>query len=306
MSARQDRQGARTPADLERRWNFGKKFAEVLGIATDARRSAEEAKTTADGVSRKLTQEEIFNLLTNNGELQGLYRGDDGELYINADYIKAGTLTADEIKLQTAGNYWHDLDSLLEWIKPVAQSMTPHTQKTYSVSIEDIPAYGSGTLTLSRGYNGDGFDEVQAVLTVDECQYAITGFSEGGDGTLYWDNWELLSGVDTIVEQGSSGIWTYRKWRSGKIELWTNSYQFTVTFTKASIGIYYATQDNIPVPLVKNIEFASGDCTKWHYVNWASVTCNDGKNLGIRYYGLNANGGGNTIPFSFYVIGTWK
>ena len=112
--------------------------------------------------------------------------------------------------------------------------------------------------------------------------------------------------ADRIVEQGTSGIWTYRKWNSGKIEMWTNSHQFPVSFTKSSIGVYYATQSGIAVPLVKTIEFASGDCTKWHYVNWASVTCNGGTELGIRYYGLNGNGDGGTIPFSMYVIGTWK
>lgn len=37
--SKQDRQGARTPADLERKYNFGKTFAELLGIATDARDS---------------------------------------------------------------------------------------------------------------------------------------------------------------------------------------------------------------------------------------------------------------------------
>ncbi len=39
--SKQDRQGARTAADLERRYSFGKSFAEVLGIATDARDRAD-------------------------------------------------------------------------------------------------------------------------------------------------------------------------------------------------------------------------------------------------------------------------
>lgn len=39
--SKQDRQGARTPADLERKYNFGKTFAEILGIATDARDSVD-------------------------------------------------------------------------------------------------------------------------------------------------------------------------------------------------------------------------------------------------------------------------
>lgn len=39
MSAKQDRQGVRTAADLERKYQFGKQFAEIVGIALDARDS---------------------------------------------------------------------------------------------------------------------------------------------------------------------------------------------------------------------------------------------------------------------------
>ena len=39
-----------------------------------------------------LTHEDIFNLLTNNGEWQGIYRGTDGKLYINFTYGRGGVL----------------------------------------------------------------------------------------------------------------------------------------------------------------------------------------------------------------------
>lgn len=39
MSEKQDRQGARTPADLEQKWQFGKRFAEIMGIALDAQKT---------------------------------------------------------------------------------------------------------------------------------------------------------------------------------------------------------------------------------------------------------------------------
>lgn len=42
MSSKQDRQGVRTAVDLERKYNFGKTFAEVLGIATDAQKAVGE------------------------------------------------------------------------------------------------------------------------------------------------------------------------------------------------------------------------------------------------------------------------
>lgn len=39
-----------------------------------------------------LTHEDIFNLLTNNGAWQGIYRGSDGKLYINFTYGRGGVL----------------------------------------------------------------------------------------------------------------------------------------------------------------------------------------------------------------------
>lgn len=45
-----------------------------------------------------LTQEQIFNILTNNGQTQGIYL-QDGKVYINGSYIKAGTITASMLKI---------------------------------------------------------------------------------------------------------------------------------------------------------------------------------------------------------------
>lgn len=40
MSAKQDRQGVRTASELERKYQFDKRFAEIMGIATDSREAA--------------------------------------------------------------------------------------------------------------------------------------------------------------------------------------------------------------------------------------------------------------------------
>ena len=61
--SKQDRQGARTASDLERKYNFGETFAEVMGLADDAKRAAEDAKNAADNASNavgSLDQEAIF------------------------------------------------------------------------------------------------------------------------------------------------------------------------------------------------------------------------------------------------------
>ena len=43
--SKQDRQAVRTASELESKYQFGKKFAEIMGIATDARDYAEKAET---------------------------------------------------------------------------------------------------------------------------------------------------------------------------------------------------------------------------------------------------------------------
>ena len=83
--SKQDRQGVRTPDEVERRWNFKKKFG-------DAMEAAAEASDKVDALDGKMDQTEIFNRLTNNGKAQGLYRDEEGNLYINASYLATGIL----------------------------------------------------------------------------------------------------------------------------------------------------------------------------------------------------------------------
>lgn len=101
--SKQDRQGVRNAVDLERKYAFERRFAEVYGLSMDAQKAAEvaqEAANRANDAYAGLNQEEIFNILTNNGEEQGIYR-QDGKIYINANYLKSGTVNADLVKAGT-------------------------------------------------------------------------------------------------------------------------------------------------------------------------------------------------------------
>jgi len=90
--SKQDRQGARTPADLERKYNFGKTFADVFGLTSDLQKYVEEIESELKG----LTLEEMFNRLTNGGEVQGFFKEGD-QVFINASYIRSGKLAAEYI-----------------------------------------------------------------------------------------------------------------------------------------------------------------------------------------------------------------
>lgn len=95
--SKQDRQGARTVSELARRYNFDKSFAEVLGIATDAQDIALKAAEAVAKFDPNLTADEIFDLLTNGGTEQGIYREGD-KIFLNANFIKTGFISSDLIK----------------------------------------------------------------------------------------------------------------------------------------------------------------------------------------------------------------
>lgn len=70
------------------------------------------------------------------------------------------------------------------------------------------------------------YTEGQTVITAQNLN-DINNFLAGGTGNL----------ADYVVEQGTSGIWTYRKWNSGLAECWG---EVTVnTAIKDAIGSMY-------------------------------------------------------------------
>lgn len=80
MIAKQDRHGVRTASDLVRRYKFRKKFSETLGVATDARKEAEQAMAEtielSDNISLKATHDipgkkTIIDLLVDNKKYSG-------------------------------------------------------------------------------------------------------------------------------------------------------------------------------------------------------------------------------------------
>lgn len=97
MSEKQDRQGVRTVTDLERKYNFGKRFSELLGIATDAREKVDyvesslrdEFREQVTAISRD-TEKIIMSALENyteKTEHEELSRTVESEFKLMADRI---------------------------------------------------------------------------------------------------------------------------------------------------------------------------------------------------------------------------
>lgn len=97
--SKQDRQGARTVTDLERRMNTRKTFAEAMGLAKEAKKTADEAKEQAkkaQGAVDGIDHEAIWNWLTENGTQQGFFK-QNGLIYTHVQYLKGGKIAAELI-----------------------------------------------------------------------------------------------------------------------------------------------------------------------------------------------------------------
>ena len=153
--SKQDRTRARTPTDIEQKYNFGQTFADVFGLITDAQKAAEAAQKAVDS----LDHEQIFNLLTDNGKIQGVYRGDDGDVYINATYIKSGKLAAEFIDADNLNVKAANITGTLTFNQlstELQQQITANDPEAYLQSI-GITTIDSGSVKSPRIEGGQIF-----------------------------------------------------------------------------------------------------------------------------------------------------
>ena len=93
--------------------------------ATNAQTAATAASTAVTTLDNSLDTTGVFNRLTNNGTLQGLYM-QNGELYMNASYIQAGTLSANMVRAGTIQSQ----DGLSYWNLDNGQFVTTTSERS--------------------------------------------------------------------------------------------------------------------------------------------------------------------------------
>lgn len=130
---------------------------------------------------------------------------------------------ANRLRVSSGGST--DYDDLTD--KPSINSVTLSGNKTTSdLSIHDVPSGGSSGQVLSK--------------------------ASGTDYDLAWTTPSGGGGADYVVEQGTSGGWTYRKWNSGRFEaLLFSASGSTGTMTQVgSSGVYYSSAAQINFPSI--------------------------------------------------------
>ena len=115
-------------------------------------------------------------------------------------------------------------------------------------------------------------------------------------------------GVDWIVEQGTSGDWTYRKWSSGNAELWLHNYKITTTPTQSPQGnLYqelYAVNKNFPFSFIEAPFAIGNNASSDAHGIIQSITTNTTKITYIHTY--RGSSGSYNMWINIYVMGKWK
>ncbi len=213
-----DRQGARTPAQLERRYDFEKRFDNALDAASDANRSV-------DNLDSRLDQDEILNRLTRNGKAQGLFRDDEGNLYVNASYLAAGILSSKDGK-----TFYLDLEKGIlkgefteftvsgKSVADIADDSSSTAQKYASAYADKAAQKAVASQTQEDVFNiltnngeAGGIYYIDGQLYIN-ATFLATGILKSADGTTFYldlaKNTLKIMGKTVSWKQGSDGTYT--------------------------------------------------------------------------------------------------
>lgn len=115
----------------------------------------------------------------------------------------------------------------------------------------------------------------------------------------------LVVPVDYVSEQGTSGIWTYRKWYSGMIEMWGN-YSGNVTNYASYSGYYqYYADVNYPFTLTSVFNWQASVIVQ-NQMTTTTIVPDQVTTSKIRVYGQCPQSGTQPFRAKIYVVGNWK
>lgn len=132
----------------------------------------------------------------------------------------------------------------------------------------------------------------------------VNGANVKVTGDFYIQNTQM---TDFVVAQGTSGIWTYRKWNSGLAECWgTYTASIAIQTAAAAYGGYRSGQLSIPTfPFT----FTAAPCITatsanggGHWVNNVGSTTTGG----TFYLSIGQSSAAANRSIAFHVMGKWK
>ena len=244
---------------------------------TSANKNAKTAVDTVNG----LDQKKVFNLLTDNGKIKGLFT-QDGQLFVNADYIRGGTIDANTVGISNlmkigtdrnnvsvkSGNIGFTVDGDSSALDISAKSYSVGTQtfsnsgasivstsennKTFSVS-EPIGHDSKNKTWISVAFtfridSGDPKTEVQTVTVDYVAGNGVLRFFAGNvwGPSLYYDISKNGSDMElSIVFSTGQG-----QGENGRVEIFSMTVNYWTNKAGGSIesgnGTVFLTNKNYP------------------------------------------------------------
>ena len=193
MSVKQDRTGARTPAQLEQKYNFGKTFSEMLGLINDSRDKVDSVSSgLQDEITRTSTElsrttEEIHAQAKQVTELSDSVNSLSKEVNLKLDANAVNIAVKNELangvdRVVTESGYRFDADGLT--ISKSGEQMENVLDNTGMY----VKRSGEEILTA----NNEGVDAVN----LHAKTYLIIGGGEDGRSRFedYTENYEPRTG----------------------------------------------------------------------------------------------------------------
>lgn len=115
--------------------------------------------------------------------------------------------------------------------------------------------------------------------------------------------------VTEVIDQGSSGGWTYRKWSDGTLEMWGTATDTSKPNTSDAGGYRTAgvTPSNFPVPFtdvpIVNVSLRCGSLVMTPICIANPSATSAGKWAGYR---VSTNSNTAVKTFMFYCVGSWQ
>lgn len=117
--------------------------------------------------------------------------------------------------------------------------------------------------------------------------------------------------IDYIVEEGTKGIWTYRKWNSGIAECWGTTSPKTLTLNTAWGNLYTNNTSLINNAISYPFSFTATPAVVASTIfnntsYWAVMANSGGVSSSPEYKAVMPQSGSATCSLHFHVIGKWK
>ena len=214
-------------------------------------------KSIEDYFDESLTQENVFDALTNNGQVQGIFLS-GGQLYINGAYIQAGTISTESLSVGIKSQFEHDY---------VISDIMGDINNWHNSNHAPVPvSYFVDLSTLKTYVDFDG----RTLSTFDNVAYAYFYTDAIGKPSMTLSfKVEFFNTVTVATRQIFGGI-QYREGSNTRFQgvyLEAGTYQanqeytFTQSFTLQYNSDYGAWQPRIAFYFVPQVDYGLYDIT---------------------------------------------